>query len=209
MTDFFTFISNLKKEYSLSDQTFHKLEAYVSLLEKWSKTYNLIGPNELSQIWERHIAESLFLTNHLPDPSKNPQIIDLGSGAGFPGIVLALLGYEKVTLVEKTRKKYLFLETVSRETSSLVQIINSRIEDLDSIIKADVVTSRALADLPLLLHYSKNLLSPTGYCLFLKGKSLPEEIGLSEKKYHFNYTVFQPSKKMSPLLLKVTDIIER
>lgn len=199
-------IEKIKLKYGLTDLAFSKIQLYIENLEKWSKAYNLIGPHELDHIWDRHIIDCLQLINHLPSISAHPSIIDLGSGAGFPGIILALAGYDKIKLVEKTQKKSQFLEIVSRETSIFPDIINARIEDISYHKEFDIILSRALANLSLLLGYSLKLLAPSGYCLFHKGESVQEEINNALNLYNFKYEKIKESSIPGNIILKVFDI---
>lgn len=153
----------------------HKLAIYEQLLVKWSASLNLVAKSTLSNVWLRHFEDSLQL---VPLLSRTDRIVDIGSGAGFPGMVLALCGFD-VTLIESDQKKCVFLENVSRETSSRVEVICSRIEKHVPSIddRFDVVCSRGLASLSELITLSKNLIRE-GHSrgLFLKGISVDNEI---------------------------------
>src|SRR5690606_37210828 len=135
-------------------------EIYVDLLRRWQDVKNLVGPRTLDQIWTRHIADSAQLLRLAPDARR---WIDIGSGAGFPGLVLAILMREEpdreVHLVESNSRKCAFLRAVSRETGARAQVHAGRIQDvLPRLGGADVLTARALAPLPELLTLGKDLL---------------------------------------------------
>jgi len=199
-------IEKLTSDYNLNHTQMSNLFRYVELLKKWSSSYNLMGPNEIDRIWERHILDSLQLINYLPPLDSNPTIIDLGSGAGFPGVIFSLIGFKNVHLVEKSRKKSLFLETVSRETKTPFQVHNCRIEDLSPPLQGDVITSRALANLTSLLMYSESILSEDGDCLFLKGEKVDPEILEAQKKYFFEFEKIVLSPNEFNVLLKIWNL---
>lgn len=200
-------IKQIISDYNLHSQSFERLGVFVSLLQKWSSAYNLIGPNEFDQIWERHILDSVQLATYLPPLSRNPRIVDLGSGAGFPGVILALLGYSDVYLVEKSQKKTMFLETVSRETEVPFRVVQSRIEDSYSIFSnADIVTSRALSDLTTLLKYSHTIMHERSFCLFLKGSALQDEIIEAKKYFSFDYEIYNGITDQTNRIIKIHDL---
>ena len=202
-------LETLESDYNLSKDQISKITAFVNILKKWSSTYNLIGPREMENIWGRHVLDSLQLIKYLPPIQSSPTIVDIGSGAGFPGVLLSLSGYDDVHLVEKSQKKCLFLETVSRETVAPFKVHQSRIEDLPPSLKADVLTSRALADLKSLLFYSKSLLSDSGYCLFLKGDKVDQEIQNAQKQFDFNSEKIEGTSDSSNVILKVWGIFSK
>ena len=155
-----------------------KLEAYEALLRKWQKAINLVGPNTLDDISERHFFDSAQMFRYIPD--VDVRLADLGSGAGFPGLVLAMLGVKDVHLVESDIRKATFLREVSRETGTPVTVHDIRIEDC-KIENVDVVTARALSPLTDLLGHASRLTTPghAFYCLFAKGgnREGAEEVG--------------------------------
>jgi len=139
----------------VSRETQERLDHFVSLFEKWSKTVNLVAPSTKPHVWQRHIADSAQLLTLLPEPK---QWIDLGSGGGFPGIILAILFAEHddhwVHLVESNHKKAGFLRLALSETGARGSIHNCRIEDApEKIGVCDAISARALADLDQLLSY--------------------------------------------------------
>ena len=165
----------------VSRESLDGLTAYVDLLLQWQKKINLIGPDTVDQIWHRHIADSLQLLPLLPDPCTN--VLDLGSGAGLPGLPLALvLGVRRqvtVHLVESNAKKAAFLRQSVRVTGARAVIHDTRIESLDSAAlrnDVEVVTSRALAPLSKLLDYAKKPLENRAIGLFLKGQDVDREL---------------------------------
>jgi len=166
-------------EKNVSRETFLLLQKFVQLLLKWNQSINLISAKTEDDVWDRHVLDSLQLQSYLPD--KDAQIVDLGSGAGFPGVVLALAGYQHITLLEKDTKKAAFLRNVSRETMVPMTVLEKDLREVKG--QFDVVVARGLADLSTLLDYSYPLLKPTGYALFLKGENCEDEIFQAHKGF--------------------------
>jgi len=185
-----------------------KLKIYDDLLHKWQKKINLVGPQTLSDSVSRHFEDSLQLIPYLEGVHS---IADLGTGAGFPGLVLAIEdnNYD-VTLIESDQKKCSFLRTVSRETSTNVTILNDRIEKLEINKKYDLVTARALADLNLLFKYAEPFLmqnSDVKY-LFLKGRNYQQEIDNLKQNWMFD-CVIKPSKINTESVILIFSNIEK
>ena len=162
---------------NVSRETLALLSAYVSLLQKWQTRINLVSPGTLPDVWHRHILDSAQLQAYLPavPTHKRCQILDIGSGAGFPGLVLAILGAGDVQLVESDLRKSVFLQTVIRELGISARVSNQRIETLPAC-QPDVITARALAGLPKLMSLIAPQLHDGLTCLFLKGASINEEL---------------------------------
>jgi 16S rRNA (guanine527-N7)-methyltransferase len=164
-----------------------KLERYTEILLAWQATHNLVSKGDAhpDKIWSRHIADSARLLPVIrPLVTPDTCIVDLGSGAGFPAVVLCMALNHPVTCVESTAKKAAFLNYVSRETNCPLTVIHKRIEQLKPLA-ADIITARALAPLPLLLEYAYPHLKPTGHCLFLKGERAPQEMETAKKIWTF------------------------
>lgn len=164
---------------SVSRETLAKIEVFEALLRKWNRSINLVGPDALEDLWIRHIADSAQLVRHAPDSAK--VWVDLGSGAGFPGVILGLLLAERpdarVHLIESDQKKCAFLRTVSRETAAPLKIHCGRAEtELKKIEPVEIVVSRAVASLPRLLEWSRPSLEAGARGLFLKGKHYRREL---------------------------------
>lgn len=187
----------------ISRETEERLKIYQHLLRTWQQKINLISSSTLPHLWERHFSDSLQLLSYLP--SQEISLIDLGSGAGFPGLVLAMArpGMLHVTLVESDLRKCIFLETVSRETNTPVKIIRSRIESLTEDLPKDVVTARGLAPLSRLLEYSLPFMKENAIHLFLKGKGVKEEIKEAQKKWEFSLEIFPSLTDSSGRILKI------
>ena len=176
--------------FSVSRETLARLAGYQALLGKWQKSVNLVGPSTLTQFWGRHAADSAQILQFAPP--KADTWLDLGSGAGFPGLVLAILLAEKrptarVHLVESDRKKANFLRTVVRESGVQAEIHHCRIEALgekagdkaggDAVLPpVDVITARALAALPDLASLMAGFFNPSTIALLHKGRDWQEEL---------------------------------
>ncbi|XDZ71917.1 16S rRNA (guanine(527)-N(7))-methyltransferase RsmG [Alphaproteobacteria bacterium LSUCC0744] len=158
---------------NVSRETIDKFRAYLTLLEKWQMRINLVANSTLAEAWRRHILDSGQLAAFYPPQTKN--IMDVGSGAGFPGLVLAIMGGVTVDLVESDQRKAVFLSTVIRELDLPAKVHNQRIETLPQLLP-DVITARALAPVPKLLKLIENQLSPESVCLFLKGAAVQDEL---------------------------------
>lgn len=197
----------MKQFCFLSENVKNKLKIYENNLKKWQSKINLVSSSTLNDVYERHFYDSLQLWELIPKNAKT--LIDFGSGAGFPALVLAILNQEenngkiKISLVESDARKCAFIEQTARLCGVQVSIINKRIEDV-APFEADVVTARALASLDKLLDYSRDFVSDKSLCLFLKGEKVDEEIENAKKKYQFDYEKIssQTNKNSSVLIIK-------
>lgn len=169
---------NFLSKFSVSHETAQKFDRYAELLTEWNEKFNLVAASTIPDLWTRHVLDSAQLKTYINDDKNS--LIDLGSGAGFPGIVLSLLGIPDVHLVESIRKKAKFLTTVVEELKLDAVVHNARAESLKGL-KADIVTARAVAPLKELVNLSKPFLKKDSVCLFLKGKSVENELAESQK----------------------------
>ena len=163
---------------SVSHETLADLQIYADLLVKWQASINLVGPQTLPELWSRHFLDSLQVHKIV---SQALRYVDLGSGAGFPGLVIALLlkgrpGAE-VILVESNGKKAAFLQAVIRATGAPARVVHQRIEQaLPTLPQPEVVTARALAPLLQLIDWCAPLLKSGAIGLFPKGRDLDKEV---------------------------------
>jgi len=158
---------------SVSRETLDRLHSYAALLEKWTAVINLIGSADRGDIWSRHIADSLRLLPLIPPGTARG--IDLGSGAGLPGLVIALASNIPFDLIESDQRKAAFLQEAARVTDAPVQVHAARIE-VANLPPAPLVTARALAPLNALLALAAPLIAPGGTALFPKGARAAEEL---------------------------------
>ncbi len=175
------------EKYQVSRETFERLKLYQSLLVDWQKKFNLVSNSSIENAWVRHFEDSVQLFQYIPQGAES--LVDFGSGAGFPGMVLAVVASEKtpylnVSLVESVKKKTVYLNEVADKTGTDVEIINDRIENLSSR-KFDVVTSRAMTSLSKLLDYTFPFCHAKTLCIFPKGRSYAEELSEAHKKWKF------------------------
>ncbi|HET8727905.1 MAG TPA: 16S rRNA (guanine(527)-N(7))-methyltransferase RsmG [Alphaproteobacteria bacterium] len=168
----------------VSRETLSRLSRYAELLVKWQARINLVGRSTISDLWHRHMLDSAQLFPLLPKDAR--LLVDLGSGAGFPGLVLAILGVPEVHLIESDTRKAAFLREVSRETSAGAMVHAVRIEQAPAI-EADAVTARALAPLPVLLEHAGRFATANSVLLFPKGQDVGKE--LTDTPEHKKMTV--------------------
>ena len=192
----------------VSRETMDRLEVYSKLLEKWNPAINLVSKTTLKNKWHRHFLDSAQLWQHLPNYAKT--LVDIGSGAGFAGLVLAIIALEKkpllkFILIESDSRKCAFMRNVSREINLDVQIITKRIEEVTDI-KADVITARALATVSQLLEYSRNILKDNGVCLFLKGNACCDELKIAKESWVFLSSQSQSITHVTGCVLRLTEI---
>lgn len=185
---------------SVSRETIEKMEIYISLLQQWNKKINLVSQQGMDQVWKRHVHDSFQLIRYLDSSVKS--IADLGSGGGFPGLILALSTEIPVILIESDKRKTIFLREVLRQTQTQATVLCQRIENVNTI-SADVVTARALTSLTQLLEFSKNILNKNGYCLFLKGRSVNLEIEEAQKNWKIVYKTFSSQTNADGVIVKI------
>lgn len=157
----------------VSRETLDRLSAYAELLVKWQAAINLVGQSTLRDLWRRHLYDSAQLFALLPPNTRT--LVDLGSGAGLPGLVLSILGVPEVHLIESDQRKAAFLREAARITGSSAQVIDKTIESAPHF-RADAVTARALAPLDRLLGYAECFTGNNTVCFFLKGRGLEDEL---------------------------------
>jgi 16S rRNA (guanine527-N7)-methyltransferase len=183
-----------------------RLSAYLAVLQRWQQRINLVGASTLVDPWRRHFLDSAQLAPFLP-PDR-PRLIDLGSGAGFPGLVLALLTPAQVCLVESDARKCAFLVEAARVTGARVEIENARLESLTPAAH-DVVSARALAPLHKLLEYASKLLAPNVSCLFLKGRTWRAELTRAAESWKMRATPIPSWSDPGGVVLKIDDLSRR
>ncbi|MGC2414334.1 MAG: 16S rRNA (guanine(527)-N(7))-methyltransferase RsmG [Stellaceae bacterium] len=169
----------------VSRETMARLEAYADLLVRWSARINLVGANSLGDLWRRHFLDSAQLLAHLPPGTQS--LIDLGSGAGFPGLVLAIAGASGVELVEADARKCAFLREAARVAAAPVTIHNARIEAVPPHV-VDVVTARGCAPLDRLLILAQPFIGPDTACLFPKGEQANRELTAASQAWTMDTT---------------------
>lgn len=166
----------------LSDQMIDQLMTYLNLVEKWNRVYNLTAIRERDEMIKLHFLDSLSILNHVH--VKN--ILDIGSGAGFPGIVLAITKPElKVTVMDSVNKKTTFMQQVKSELAlTNLDVVNSRVEDYQPITLFEAVTSRAFSNLKNMMSLTQHTLQKEGMWLAMKSKDVKEELEEFEKNQY-------------------------
>lgn len=192
----------------LPDVSRESLKRYEALLLKWQKAINLVGSSTLSDAWTRHFEDSLQILPFIPNTART--LYDLGSGAGFPGLVTAIARPElSVSLIEADQRKCAFLTIVSHETGVKVTVVNARIEKAtESLPAPDVVTARALASLEALLEHVRPwvIQNPNLICIFPKGAQAMAEIEVAQRIAAFTVAKIPSATEPEAMLLVLRDI---
>ncbi len=194
--------------HNVSRETFSRLELYDALLRKWQAKINLVAKESLQELWRRHFLDSAQLLPLLP--RGNDPITDLGSGAGFPGLILAMMTERQVHLVDSDQRKGAFLLECARQigVSDRVKVHTIRIEAAPAW-KAPIVTARALATLDQLLLWAQPYLTPQTTCLFLKGAKAEDELTLAERSWNMAVERHGSLTDASGVILKLSTIERR
>ncbi len=194
--------------FNVSRETIDRLIAYEKLLRKWNDKINLVAKSTLADIWHRHFADSAQLLRLARQ--KTGLWADFGSGAGFPGLVIAILAKETlpdlmVVLVESDTRKCAFLATVSRQLGLNVRIENARVEALANL-GARTISARALAPLDELLPLARRHLADNGECLFLKGATVESELTAIDRIWNSSVETIPSVTDPSGVVLRIGDI---
>lgn len=193
---------------NVSRETFDSLQQFQALLLRWTKSINLVGSSTVSESWQRHIVDSAQVFDFLPKGEGH--LIDMGSGGGLPGLVIAILAKKanpdlRITLVESDQRKAVFLRTAAREiglpATILCQRIECTIED-----KATIVTARALASLDQLLGFADALLAPGGVAVFQKGRRADAELKSARLRWTFDLDSHKSQTDADARILVIKDI---
>jgi len=198
------------RESDVSRETLADYQAWQALLLKWNRKINLVSPTALDDFWRRHALDSWQVWPYVPEKAKN--FIDLGSGAGFPGLAMAMgcKAREKghVTLVESAGKKTTFLRTVIRELTLPANATSERAEEID-LKPHDIITARAFAPLPRLFSYAQPFWGEGTIGLFLKGEAVQEELTLASKEWRYDVETIPSRSDATGCLLKITELRRR
>lgn len=189
----------------VSRETLSRLKAFVDILTDWNERHNLVSARSLEDVWRRHMWDSAQLVAYIP-PSATT-LVDLGSGAGFPGLVLAemLRGKVSVVLYEATRKRAEFLKAAAERMGLNVGVQNLRIE-AGRHEPADVITARAVAPLDRLLGYAQQFAAKHTVCLFLKGQSVASELTQARKSWRMKVSQHQSASDPSGVILEIREL---
>jgi 16S rRNA (guanine527-N7)-methyltransferase len=193
----------LGEQLHVSRETLERLTVYLELLRRWQGAVNLVGRGTLADPWRRHVLDCAQLAPHVPAGAAT--VVDLGSGAGFPGMVLSIMGLRGVHLIESNRRKAQFLREVARATGASVQVHAERIERMRGW-SADVITARALAPLPRLLVLTERFMTSDSVCLFLKGRTGARELTEARVTWHMEAEMFPSRSEPTGMVLQLRGI---
>ena len=199
------------KSLNVSRETLNGFYEYETLLSKWNEKINLVSKNTLVDIWERHFLDSGQIIKHVEASGK--RWVDVGSGAGFPGLVVALLLRDRridceLVLVEKNPKKGFFLKEVIRKLNLNVKVVNDNIYTLKPL-NADILTARAFSELNNLMEIAFRHRKKEGICLFLKGENYRIELDKTLNYWFFDYDVVDSLSSSSGKIIRVKKILKR
>jgi 16S rRNA (guanine527-N7)-methyltransferase len=199
------------RQIRVSRETIFRISEYLRVLGQWRERINLIGPGEGRRVWRRHVLDSLQLLENISASDKS--LADLGSGAGFPGLVLACALAERegatVALIEKSVRKSQFLEAAIREVGLPARVLNQRLEVEGEAERFDLVTARALAPLPRLLGYAHDWLKPSGKALLMKGRDAAAEVAEARETWTFEMSATPSLTSPEGQILSVSELRPR
>ena len=195
---------DLKDYVDVSRETLERLKIIVRELDEWRRKTNLIGPSEFGRVWRRHILDSLQLLPYIP---TNGHTIDLGSGSGFPALVLAASVVDleaEFSLVESVGKKCAFLRAAIQAANLPAKVIQGRVEAIKPV-HADCITARAFAPLPKLINYAEPWFSQGAYAVIPKGRRWEEELTDALESWRFAYEAI-PSVSGDGAILRISEV---
>ncbi len=202
--DFYSF----KNQINPDEDTIYKLKKFVSMLGEHQKNLNLIGKSTIANIWTRHILDSAQIEKILPKENDNYITVDVGTGAGFPGMVLAAMGRKDLLLCEKSTKKNIFLNAVAEECNLKVKMYNDRIENLRAS-NIRTIISRAFAPLKSLILKVRHCLCYDTSLVLHKGRTHMKEIIEAKSLFSFNYECYDSATNSDAKIIKIDKIKEK
>ena len=199
------------KSLNVSRETLNGFYEYKTLLSKWNEKLNLVSKHTLVDIWERHFLDSGQIIKNVEASGK--RWVDVGSGAGFPGLVVALLLRDRkvdcdLVLVEKNQKKVFFLNEVIRKLNLRVEVVNDNIYTLEPL-NADILTARAFSELNKLMEIAFRHRKKEGICLFFKGENYRIELDKTLNYWFFDYDIVESLSSSTGKIIKVKKIFKR
>jgi len=195
--------ADIVSEFDLNKIQVDKIDFYLSSLIEHNKHTNLVGKSTIENIWDRHVLDCLQLTKYIIN--KKLKILDLGTGAGLPGVLFSIVGYQKVLMVDSVKKKTDFVRKIIKELSLTAKIQNKRIEKPPTS-QHDIIVSRALAPLVKLLTYARMYSNKNTTSLFLKGRNVTSEIDIASKIYCFDFEKIKSLSSDDGCVLKINNI---
>ncbi len=189
------------KKYNLSRKQIDLIDSYILKLKKNNQIHNLVGPSTMDIAWDRHVNDSLQLSEFML--KKNASIIDFGTGAGLPGVILYIFGYTNILLIDSKMKKINFIKEFAHEQKLEIKTICTRIEKIKNQ-KFDFIICRAFAPLIKLLDYSRFFTKKNTSLLFLKGRNVKKEIEDTKKFFNFDYDLYPSKSEGDGFVLKIS-----
>jgi len=190
-------------KFGLSRAQIKKIDFFIRSVTHHNNHTNLIGKSTIKDIWNRHVLDCLQLTTHINN--KKSKILDLGTGAGLPGILLSIVGYQKVLMIDSVKKKTDFVYKTIKDLSLSAKVLTKRIEKAP-LSQHDIIVSRALAPLDKLLTYARLYSNKKTTLFFLKGRSVSTEIDKAMKSFFFDYEKINSLSSSDGCILKITNI---
>lgn len=202
---------NFIRDADVSRETFERLELFTELLKQWNPKFNLVSRDSMDDLWRRHMVDSAQL--HKMIPEYDGALVDVGSGAGFPGMILAIMGLANVHLVESSERKCAFLREAARKTDCPVTIHNIRLGDKApqpaQLPKAEIITARAVSPLVNLLDIVFSMVYDSTCCIFHKGSRVDDELKAAREKWRFELERLPSGSDPSGAILKLRQIGRR
>lgn len=192
------------RHVSVSRETIEKLETYANLLSRWQSKINLISTNSLQQVWHRHFLDSAQI--YSMSPKKVASVIDVGAGAGFPGLILSIMGMKNVQLVEQNKKKCAFLYEVISETEATATVHPCKIENLP-VKDYDIVLARAFMPLDGLLKAVSPFFGKDTLGIFPKGSKVNQELTAASKNWKMTTVIKQSITSPDGKIVLVKDLV--
>ncbi|UWS79596.1 16S rRNA (guanine(527)-N(7))-methyltransferase RsmG [Phaeobacter sp. G2] len=198
----------LLDQLNVSRETIERLEKFEEVLLKWNPRINLVSKSSLTDLWQRHIVDSVQVFTCVEDAGQS--WVDIGSGGGFPGIVVAIMAAErspktKVTLIESDQRKSAFLRTAARECGVSISVLTERIEQAVQQ-NADILSARAVADLDALLEFSQRHLAVDGTAVFPKGVNWKKEVDKAAQRWRFDVEPITSLTETEAVILKIKGV---
>ncbi|WP_375698714.1 16S rRNA (guanine(527)-N(7))-methyltransferase RsmG [Pseudophaeobacter sp. TrK17] len=198
----------LLDQLNVSRETIERLEKFEEVLLKWNPRINLVSKSSLTDLWQRHIVDSVQVFTSVEDAGES--WVDIGSGGGFPGIVVAIMAAErspktKVTLIESDQRKSAFLRTAARECGVSISVLTERIEQAVPQ-NADILSARAVADLDALLEFSQRHLAVGGTSVFPKGANWKKEVDKAAQRWRFDVEPITSLTETEAVILKIKGV---
>ena len=189
--------------FHLNKSQIEKIEFFVAKIISYNQHTNLVGNSTIENFWDRHVLDCLQLSSYIFE--KNLKILDMGTGAGLPGVLLSILGYKNVLMIDSVKKKTDFVKNIIKDLSLEARIQTKRIEKIPTVEK-DIIVSRALAPLTKLLTYALLYSNKKTTSFFLKGRNVNNEIEMANKKFIFDFKVFESLSCGGGCVLQIKNI---